>query len=200
MLGKRADANIADRRPLDHYAAHGRHLDDGTRNRILLLCPVAQDAQDDIRPRFTANAQSDLLALHLARRRAVHGQDLVSCAQTRRLAGRPLKNGDDLHRPVLEPHRHADAAEGALGMLAQLLEHIGRHVDGMRIAERCDHAVDRSVDERRRIGCAHIACLYELHHAKEAQNIIAVDPRHAQEAAGEQDGQHTPKGCGQDDG
>ena len=135
MLGKRADTDVADGRALDKQTAHGCNLYDVARDRVLLLLPIAQDAQDNLRARLTADAQRNLLILQLARRRTVHGEDLIARTQTCRLAGRALEDGDDLDIVVLEPHRHTDAAERSLCVLAQFLEHRGRHIDGVRIIE-----------------------------------------------------------------
>ena len=84
-------------------------------------------------------------------------------------------------------------------MLAQLLEHRGWHVDGVRIVERGDHAVDRAVNEFRRIRRVHIARLNELHHAEKAQHIIRIQPCRAEKYARREHGQHTPEKYRQND-
>ena len=199
MLCKGADTDVADRRALDHCTAYGRNLYDVPRDRILLFAPIAQNAQDDLCARLAANAQRDLLAAQFARRHTVHGDDLIARAQPCRLAGRPLEYGDDFDDIVLEAHRHADAAERALRMRAQFPEHRWGHIDGVRITQGRNHAVDCAIDERRRIGWIHIARLNELHHAEEAQDIVRIESRRAQERARRKYGQHAPEQCGQDD-
>ena len=84
-------------------------------------------------------------------------------------------------------------------MLAQFLEHRRGHIDGVRVIERCNHAVNRAVDKPRGVGRIHIARLDEFHHAEEAQHIVRIQPCRAQERARRKHGQHTAEQRGQDD-
>jgi len=111
-------------------------------------------------------------------------------AQSCRLAGRALEHRDDLYDIVLEAHRHANAAERALRMLAQFLKHRGRHIDGVRIIKRSDHTLNRTIDECCRIRRIDIARLDERHYAEEAQDIVRIESRRAQECTRRKYGQH----------
>ena len=150
-----------------------------------------QDAQRHLRPDLTTDTESDLLTRQLARRHTVHGEDLIARAQSRCLTGRSVKHGDDLYRPVLKAHRHADPTKRALRLLTQRAEHLGRHIDRMRITERGDHPVDGTIHECTGVGRVHVTRLDELHYAEQADNIIAVDAHRAQEDPRRKHRQHT---------
>ena len=68
-------------------------------------------------------------------------------------------------------------------------------VDRMRILEGGDHAVNRTVDEMRRIRRIDGTRADELHDAEKAQNIVTVKSRCTQETACRQDGQQAANEC-----
>ena len=162
---------------------------------IFLLLPVAQNGKHDLRTYLAANMQGDFLALHATRRYTIHSDDLIPCAQSRCLSRGSIEHGDDLHTVILESHRHADAAEGALCVLPQLFEHTRRHIDRVRVTQGGDHPLDGTVNELCCIGCVHIAGLNELHHAKETHNIVPVESRHADEPARKKNCEYAADKC-----
>ena len=74
----------------------------------------------------------------------VNADDLVAAQNSGRFRRRSFDGGHDGQLFVLHAKYDADPAERSFGLQHQFTEHLGVHIDGVRIAERVHHSFDRA--------------------------------------------------------
>ena len=185
-----------------HLAGHGFNLDVGARQFDVPDRLAAPHRQGHVRAFLAADFADRFIQRQFLGILAVDFQYLIAASDARLFPRRPFDRRHDRQHFILHADDDPYAAERPFRFHAELLEHFGVHVDGVRIIEGIHHSLDRTVHQRFRRHGFDVAASHHIHRAHQFQCAVRIRDHLVEKIQGapcREDERHHYKQDGADD-